>query len=88
MKVNLGKNSVGQCGDITKDSLSKSKAYLCGVGSLRAKANSVLCAQYGKWMHGRCAGVKRVTKKFFNYVNAKEIMERQWSSGNSKSQHL
>ena len=48
-------------GGITKDDKSKSKVDPRGVSSLRVKANSVLCAQCGKWMHGRCAGVKRVT---------------------------
>ena len=32
--------------------------------SLRVKANSVLCLQCGRWLYGRCAGVKRVTPKF------------------------
>ena len=27
------------------------------------KPNSVLCAQCGKWIHGRCAGLKMVTPK-------------------------
>ena len=31
---------------------------------LRIKGNSVLCVQCGKWIHGRFAGVKRVTPKF------------------------
>ena len=34
------------------------------VCSLRVRANSVLCSQCGKWIHGRCAGVKIVTPKF------------------------
>ena len=39
--------------------------YPCGTCSLRVtEANSVLCAHCGKWIHGRCAGVKRVTSKF------------------------
>ena len=32
--------------------------------SLRVKANSVLCVQCGKWIHGRCAGVTRLTPMF------------------------
>ena len=28
---------------------------------MRVKDNSVLCVQCGKWIHGRCAGIKRVT---------------------------
>ena len=41
--------------------MSKSKVDPCGVYSMRVKANSVLCIKCGKWIHGRCEGVKRVT---------------------------
>ena len=51
-------------GGNTKDGMSKSKVDPCGVCSLRVKANSVLCVQCGKLIHGRCAGVKRVTQIF------------------------
>ena len=51
-------------GDITKDRLSKSKVDPCGVCSLKEKANSVLCVQYGKWIYSRYAGVKKVSPKF------------------------
>ena len=64
LKVNLGKTKVMVSGDITQEGLSKSKFGTCGVCSLRVKANSVLCVQCGKWIHGRCAEVKRVTPKF------------------------
>ena len=46
MKVSHGKTKVMVSGRITKDSMSKSKASLCGVCSLRVKINSVLCAQF------------------------------------------
>ena len=49
---------------ITKDGLSKSQVDQCGVCSLRVKSNSVLYVQCCWWIHGRCAGVKRVTTKF------------------------
>ena len=44
--------------------MMKIKVDPCGVCSLRVKANSVLCLQCGKWIHGRCAAVKRVTQMF------------------------
>ena len=44
--------------------LCKSKDESCGVCCLRVKANSVLCIQCGRWIHGRCARVKRVTPMF------------------------
>ena len=43
LKVNLGKTKMMVSGGITKDGLSESKVYQCGVYSLRVKANSVLC---------------------------------------------
>ena len=49
---------------ITKDGMSKRKVDQCGVYRLREKANSVLCVQCGKLIHGRFAGVKRVTPMF------------------------
>ena len=48
---------MASCG-IIKDGLSKRKVYPCGVFSLRVNVDSVLCAQCGKWIHSRCAGVK------------------------------
>ena len=54
MKINEG---------ITKDGMSKSYVVPCRICSLRVKANSVLCLQCGKWIHGRCVGVKRLTPK-------------------------
>ena len=63
LKVNLGKAMVMVSGGITKDGMSKGKVDTCGICSLRVKANSVLCLQCGKWIHGRCAGMKRVTPK-------------------------
>ena len=82
LKVNLGKTEVLVCGGITKDGMPKSKVDSCGVSSLRIKANSVQCLQFGKWIHGRCAGMKRATPKFsrnFTCRNVKGILERQWS---------
>ena len=59
LKVKFGKMKVLVCGGITKDDMSKSKFDPYWVCSLRVRANSVLCLGCGKWIHGRCAGVKR-----------------------------
>ena len=64
LKVNVGKTKVVVRGGISKDGLSESKVDPCGVYSLRVKVNSDLCVQCGRWIHGRCAGVKRVTAVF------------------------
>ena len=64
MKVNFGKVKVMVSGSITKDGLSKSKVDPFVGCCLRVKTNSVVCVQYGNWIHGRCTGMKRVTTKF------------------------
>ena len=62
LKVNHGKTKmIVSSGGITKDGMSKSKVDPCGVCSLRVKANSVLCAQCGMCVHGRCVRMIRVT---------------------------
>ena len=43
--------------------MSKSKVDPCWVSSFRVKAKSDLCVQSSKWIHGRCARVKRVIPK-------------------------
>ena len=87
LKVNLGKTKAMVSDSITKDGKSKSKVDPCGVCSLRVKVNSVLCVQCSKWIHGRCAGVKRVTPKFSSIfacrkcgyiVEAVEQEEKLW----------
>ena len=64
LKVNFGKTKVMVSGGIIKDGMSKSKVDPRRVSSLRVKVNSVLCVQCGKWIHGRCAGLKAVAPKF------------------------
>ena len=64
LKANLGKTKVMVCSGITKDDMPKRKVDLCWVCSLRVKSNPVLRLQCGKWIHRRCAGLKRVTSKF------------------------
>ena len=70
MEVNLGKTKIMVC--ITKDDMSKSKVDPCGVCSLRVKASSVLCLQCGKWIHGRCAGLKRVAPMFSRHFTCRK----------------
>ena len=83
MEVNLGKTKLVVSGVITKDGLSKSKVYQCWVCSLRVKANSVLCVQCGKCIHGRCAGVKRVTPKFSRNLTCRRC---EWNIGEAVEQ--
>ena len=64
MNANLRKIKVMVCGGITKNGMSKGKIDPCGVGSLRVKANAVLCLECSKCIHGRCAGMKRITPKY------------------------
>ena len=81
MKAKLWKTKEMVSGKITKDGMTISKVDPCRACSLRVKANSVLCLQCGTWIHGRCAGVKKVTPKFSrnqHAENVKGILERQW----------
>ena len=63
LKLTLG-GKVMVSSSIKQDGLSKSKVDACGVCSLRAKANSALYLLCGKWIYGRCTGVKMVNPKF------------------------
>ena len=64
LKVNIGKTNVMVSEGNAEDGLSNSNVDPCGVCRLRVKENSNLCVQCGRWIHGRCAGVKRETTKF------------------------
>ena len=61
LKVNLGKTKVVVSG--AEGEVSVSKVDPCGICAKRVMANSVLCVKCGKWIHGRCAKVKRVTPR-------------------------
>ena len=79
LKVNIKKTKVMVSGGITKDGLSKSKVDPCDDLSLRVRASSVFCVQCGRWIHGICAGVKRVTPLFSGILgaeNVKAILEK------------
>ena len=43
--------------------VSVSKVAPCGICGKQVMANSVLCVNCGKWIHGRCAKVKRVSSR-------------------------
>ena len=61
LKVNLGKTKVlvsGAEGEVTV-----SKRDPCGICGKRVMENSELFVKCGKWIHGRCAKVKRVTPR-------------------------
>ena len=56
--MNLGKTKVVVSG--TEGEVSLSKVDPCDICGKRITANSVLCVKCWKWIHGRCAKVKRV----------------------------
>ena len=60
LKVNLGKTKVVVSG--AEEAATVSKVDSCGICKKRVMANSVLCEKCGKWIHGRCAKMKRVTQ--------------------------
>ena len=56
----------------------KSKIDPCGVCGKRVMANSVLCTKCGRWVHGKCAKIKRATATLamhFVCSKCKGIME-------------
>ncbi|XP_006819864.1 uncharacterized protein LOC102808533, partial [Saccoglossus kowalevskii] len=61
LKVNLGKTKVMVSG--TEEKALVSKVDPCGMCGKRVKVNSVRCVKCGKWIHGRCAKIKRVTQR-------------------------
>ena len=62
LKANLGKTKVVVSG--AEGEVSVSKVHPRGICGKRVMANSVLCVKCGKWIHGRCMKVKRVTSWF------------------------
>ena len=61
LKVNLGKTKMMVSG--AEEEVSVSKVDPCGMCGKRVRANSVLCGKCGKWIHGRCTKMKRVTPR-------------------------
>ena len=58
MKINLGKTKMMVSG--SKGEISKSKVDPCGICGKRVMRNSMMCTVCKKWIHGRCAKVKKV----------------------------
>ena len=59
MKVNIGKTKLmvsGEEGERTNSNIDP-----CGICGKRVMANSVWCSKCGKWIHGRCTRMKRIT---------------------------
>ena len=56
LKVNLKNSKVMASG--SKGEILKSKVDPCGK---RVMAKSMMCTKCGKWVHGKCAKMKRVT---------------------------
>ena len=61
LKVNLGKTKVVV--SRAEGEVFVSKVDPCGICGKRVMANSVLWVKCEKWLHGRCAKVKRVTPR-------------------------
>ena len=57
--MNLKKTKVMVSG--SKGEVLKSKVDSCAKYGKRMMANSVMCTKCGKWVHGRCVKMKRVT---------------------------
>ena len=57
--MNLKKTKVMVSG--SKGEVLKSKVDSCAKYGKRVMTNLVMCTKCGKWVHGRCAKIKRVT---------------------------
>ena len=57
--MNLKKTKVMMSG--SKGEVLKSKVDPCAKSGKRVKANLMMCTKCNKWVHGRCAKMKRVT---------------------------
>ena len=70
LKVNLGKTKMMVSG--TGGEILESKIDPCGMCGKRVKANSLQCEKCRKWIHGRCAKIRRVTPRLArNFVCGK-----------------
>ena len=81
LKVNLRKTMVMVSGSIAKDGISKSKFDLCGVCSLRVKANSVLCVVWQVEPQKMCKSEKNDSKDYKKYHIQKMLREYLRGSG-------
>ena len=75
MKVNIGKTRMMVSG--TEGEVVKSRVDPCGVCGRRVMANSMQCEKCQRWVHGKCAKVRRVTSsmaKGFTCRNCKAIL--------------
>ena len=61
MKINVEKTKMMVSG--TEGEVYESKIDPCGVCSKRVMSNSLQCLKCCKWIHGRCAKIKRVNPK-------------------------
>ena len=61
MRVNIAKTKVMVSG--SEGEVLTSKVDPCGLCGRRVMTNSVFCAKCGKWIHGRCAKMKRMTRR-------------------------
>ena len=57
--MNVGKTKMMVSG--TKGEIVLSKIDPCGICGKRVGSNAVCCTQCMKWIHGRCAKMKKVT---------------------------
>ena len=64
LKVNLKKTKILECG-VGKGVTVQSKIDPCGVCGKRAKTNCIRCKTCQKWIHARCAKVRRVTESMY-----------------------
>ena len=71
LKVNMKKTKIMVC-TASNEVRVRAKIDPCGICHRRVMRNSVLCTKCRSWIHGRCAGVRRVTSRLAtDYVCSK-----------------
>ena len=74
MITNLKKTKVMVSG--SKEEIIKSKVDPCAKHGQRVIIHSVLCTKCGKWVHGRCAKMKRVASTLSQYEEREREREK------------
>ena len=76
LKENMRKTKVMECGP-DGGVVEMARINGCGVCGKRVMRNSVMCGSCERWVHARCAGVRRVTARMAKGFECKRCGRRQ-----------
>ena len=85
LRVNMGKTKVLEaCGGGI--AVEESKEDPCGVCGKRVMRNSCICTTCQKWIHAKCAGVKKITNRMAENFVCKKCRDIRNGSRNEQEQ--